>query len=64
MKIYCCVDAAHQVVWVRIKGDPGQLEDLGLEIVEDSTSDWNSGDYEGTVTPEELVKLPDFIPHK
>lgn len=63
MRIFCCVDARHQAVWVRTNGDPGKLEDAGLEIIEDQTSDWDSGDYEGTVTLAELKRLPDFVPY-
>lgn len=53
MKVYLCADASGRHCWIR-GASHDQIEDAGLEVVEDQSSDYSPGDYAGTMTLADL----------
>lgn len=52
MKVYLCADASGRYCWIR-NASIDQIEDAGLEVVEDQSADYDDN-YEGTITLTQL----------
>ena len=53
MKVFLCADASGRHCWIR-GASHDQIEDAGLEVVEDQSEDYEEGDYAGTMTLAQL----------
>ncbi len=63
-----CVDMSQRAVWIRITGTLGdcigRIEDVGLEVVEEQTKDYEGdppSEWTGTILLREL-KETDYLP--
>ena len=53
MKVYLCADAAGRYVHIR-RATVDAIEDAGLEVVEDQSSDYVGSSIDGTILLSEL----------